>query len=396
MKRFVAFGAPRFSSEVKRAVLRTLHGGWVGMGPKTIQFENAFAKFVQSPYAIAVSSCTAALHASLVAAGLKRGDEVITSPLTFVATTNAILLAGGRVRFADVDPSTYNLSPTAVAKAITTRTRFILPVHFGGLPADLNALEQVARSRKIQIIEDAAHAVGARYRGRMIGASGNLVCFSFYANKNITTVDGGMITTPSRRLAEKVRTLRIHGLDDDAWRRFSRRSLKYNLATTAGFKYNLNDLNAAIGIEQLKHVEEWQRKREAHAVIYDRMFATIRGIIRQHRPLDVKTNRHALHLYTLQLDQRVFGRARDRVVQALLSRNIGASIHYYPAHLHPLYHALGFRRGDFPAAEKVGDEIFSLPLTPHLSASTIKAIGRITKALLLALLEKPKRDRSAS
>lgn len=382
LKHFVPFGGPSFGQAAERAVLSTLRSGWIGMGPRTQRFERDFARYVRSRYAIAVSSCTAALHASLVAAGLKRGDEVITSPLTFVATANAILLAGGCVRFADVDPSTYNISAATAEKAITPRTRFIIPVHFGGLPADLDALKAIARPRKIQIIEDAAHAVGARYRGRMVGASGDLVCFSFYANKNITTVDGGMITTPSRRLAERLRILRIHGLDADAWKRFSRRSLRVSLATAAGYKYNLNDVNAAIGIEQLKRVEEWQRKREAYANIYDRMFAAIPGVIRQYRPLDVKTNRHALHLYTLQLDKRVFGHARDRVVQALLRRNIGASIHYYPVHLHPHYRAQGYRREDFPIAERISDQIFSLPLTPHLLRKDISSIGAITAGVI--------------
>ncbi len=381
---FVPFGAPHFSKQEERAVLETLRSGWVGMGPKTIAFEGAFGAYVGARQAVAVSSCTAALHLSLLASGVGPGDEVITTPLTFIATANAILQTGATVKFADVDLSTYNLSPASVEKVINKKTRALLPVHFAGLPADLRRFGILARKHRLVVIEDAAHALGGRYEGKNIGASGNLVCFSFYPNKNITTNDGGMITLSNARLANQLRVLRLHGLDSDAWRRFHRRSLKTSLAVRPGFKYNLNDIQAAIGLEQLKRLEGWQRTRERYAAMYDHFFQSIPGVHIPYRPTNRAVHRHALHLYTLRLDQKFFGRTRDRVVQTLLRRNIGASVHYVPVHLHPLFRRLGYRRGDFPIAERIGDEIFTLPLTPHLTAQTIKAIGRITRTIIVS------------
>ncbi len=382
LPRFVPFGAPKFSPREERAVVRTMRTGWVGMGPKTIEFEHAFASYVSVPHAVSMSSCTAALHASLLVAGVGPGHEVITTPLTFVATANAILMTGAKVRLADVDADSYNLSPVATARAINHRTKAIMPVHFGGLPADLNAFRRLARPRGLTIVEDAAHAVGARYHGRPIGASGNLVCFSFYPNKNITTIEGGMVTLQSARVARQLSLLRLHGLDADAWRRFHRRSIRQSLAVVPGFKYNLTDLQSAIGLEQLRHLETWQRRRERYAAIYDAAFRRIPGVGFQARSAGQVGDRHALHLYTLRLDQTWFGANRDAVVHDLLRRNVGASIHYTPIHLHPLFRQFGYRRGDFPISEQIGREIFTLPLTPHLSESTIVSIARITTAVL--------------
>lgn len=386
LPKFIPFGAPKFSAIEERAILRTLRSGWVGMGPQTLAFERAFGIYTHSDHAVAVSSCTAALHLSLLVSGVGPGDEVITTPLTFVATANAILQTGATIRFADVDPTSYNIAPAAVEKAITKKTRAILPVHFAGLPADLANLNSIARYHKVSVIEDAAHALGARYQGRPIGASGNLVCFSFYPNKNITTNDGGMITLRKARIAQQLKILRLHGLSTDAWRRFHRRSLKTSLAVHFGFKYNLNDIQSTLGIEQLKRIEASQTKREQYAKIYDGYLQSLPGVFLQHRPTDVAKNRHALHLYTVRIDSRIFGHARDRVVAALLKRNIGASIHYIPVHLHPAFQRLGFRRGNFPNAEKIGDEIFTLPLTPHLTVRTIQTIGSITQEVLRSFM----------
>lgn len=383
LPQFVPFGAPRFSRSEERAVLATLRSGWVGAGPRVLRFEHFLAQYLGIPAVVAMSSCTAALHASLVISGVGAGDEVVTSPLTFVATADAILMSGATIRFVDVDPSTYNVDPRLISKTLTAKTAAVIPVHFGGLPADLEAIQR-AVGRKTLIVEDAAHAIGARYNGRMVGASGNLVCFSFYANKNITTVEGGAVALPTKSLVEKLRILRMHGLNADAWKRFSRKTMKRSLAVMPGFKYNFTDLYAAIGLAQLRHVEEWLAKRERYANIYDRYFRRVPGVRLQYRPRDVRRNRHALHLYTLQLDQRSFGNVRDRVVRQLLRRNIGASIHYEPVHLHPFFRSLGFRRGLFPVAERIGAEIFTLPLTPHLTPQTIVAIAKTTAKVIEA------------
>lgn len=382
LPRFIPFGAPKFSKAEEQEVLKTLRSGWIGAGPKTLLFEQQFARYIGVPHAVALSSCTAGLHLSLYALGIGEGDEVITTPLTFVATANAIFHTGARVRFADIDETTMNIDPKRVAEVISKKTKAILPVHYGGLPVDLDALKKIARKFGIPIVEDAAHAVGARYKGKKIGASGNVVVFSFYPNKNITTCEGGMVTTSNFALAKKLQVLRMHGLDADAWKRFHRKTLKVSLEVEPGFKYNLTDFQSSLGIHQLKRVEAWQKKREQYARVYDKLLLSIPGVRGQYRPKDVARNRHALHLYIVRLTRSRFGKVRDRVVQELLSRNIGASIHYYPVHLHPYFRKLGFKKGSFPIAERVAEEIFTLPLTPHLSASDVFAIGRITRDVL--------------
>ncbi|HCJ52300.1 MAG TPA: UDP-4-amino-4,6-dideoxy-N-acetyl-beta-L-altrosamine transaminase [Candidatus Kerfeldbacteria bacterium] len=385
---FIPFGAPKFSRHTETEVIRTLRSGWIGTGPKVLEFERLFAHYVHAPFAVALSSCTAGLHLSLVVSGVGRGDEVITSPLTFAATANAILTSGATVKFADVDLATYTLSPRAAQRAITKKTRAIIPVHFAGLPADMKSFEALARRYRLHLIEDAAHALGARSHGAMIGATGNLTSFSFYPNKNITSCDGGMLTFADRRFERTLKTLRHQGLDVDAWKRFHRKSLQTSLALMHGYKYTMNDLQAIIGIEQLKHAEAWQKTRERYAAYYDSIFTAIPGVFFQYRPLDKDENRHALYLYTLRLERKFFGHARDQVVQTLLRKNIGAGVHYIPLHLHPAFRHQKYRRGDFPIAEKIGDEIFTIPLTPHLSFSVIRAIARVTKAVLLSFLRR--------
>lgn len=383
LPRFIPFGAPKFSRAEEQEVLATLRSGWIGAGPKTLLFEQKFAQYIGVPHAVALSSCTAGLHLSLYALGIGKGDEVITTPLTFVATANAIFHTGASVRFADIDEETMNIDPKKVREAVTKKTKAILPVHYGGLPVDLDALKKIARKSHARIVEDAAHAVGARYKGKKIGASGNLTVFSFYPNKNITTCEGGMVTTPNSALAKKLQVLRMHGLDADAWKRFHRKTLKVSLEVEPGFKYNLTDFQSSLGIHQLKKVEVWQKKREEYARVYDKEILSIPGVRGQFRPKDIKQNRHALHLYIVRLPRNHFGNARDRVVQELLKRNIGASIHYHPVHLHPYFKKLGFKKGSFPVAERVAEEIFTLPLTPHLSSSDVSAIARITREVLI-------------
>lgn len=382
---FVPFGAPKFSRKAEQQLIQVLRSGWIGAGPKVEEFEKAFVAYTGTPYAVAVSSCTAGLHASLVISNVRPDDEVITTPLTFIATANAILQTGARVRFVDIELDTFNMSTDNLQKAITNKTKAVVPVHFGGLPVDLDAMKKITKPRKIHIIEDAAHAIGARYNGRYIGNHGNLATFSFYPNKNITSGEGGMITVSNRHIVDSLRILRMHGLGASAWKRYHVRTLHVSLVSFPGYKYNLTDLQAVLGLDQLSHVEMWQKRREKYATLYDNEFRTLRGVNLQKRPTDIKRNRHSLHLYLLRLDRKHFQKgSRDKIVQSLMRKNIGAAVHYYPPlHLHPLFKSMGYRKGDFPIAEKVSEEIFTLPLTPHISINTIRSIANITKKILV-------------
>lgn len=380
--RFIVFGAPAIGEAEIHEVVETLRSGWIGTGPRTQAFEEAFRAYVGARHAVAVSSCTAALHLSLLVAGVRPGDEVVTTPLSFVATANAILHAGGRPVFVDIERATLNLDPARVPGACTARTRAILPVHFGGLPCDLDALGALARGRELALIEDAAHALGARWRGRLVGGHGHLACFSFYPNKNITTGEGGMVTTERDDWAEALRIWRLHGLDHDAWRRYHVRELVLSLGVVPGHKYNMTDLQAALGIHQLRRLEGFLEIRERYAARYDAAFAVIPEVARQPRPAP-GAERHALHLYLLLLDLDRLTADRDQVVRALRAENVGAGIHYHAIHLHP-YHgrALGYSPGDFPNAEWASERVLSLPLTPAMTEEDVENVIRAVQKVL--------------
>lgn len=370
----LVFGAPVLSDDECNEVLDTLRSGWIGTGPKTIAFEKAFAQYVGARHAVAVNSCTAALHLSLIASHIQPGDEVITTPLTFAATANVIVHEQAQPVFADIDPNTLNIDPEAVARAITPRTKAIIPVHFGGLPCALESLRQIAGEHNLVIIEDAAHAIGTRYQGKLIGGSGNLTCFSFYANKNLTTAEGGMIVTNDAQQAEMLAIYRLHGLNRDAWQRYAAHRLILSNTIYPGYKYNMTDLQASLGIHQLKKQENFLKIRERYARIYDHAFKDLPGVRTQPRPIDGE-NRHSLHLYVLILDPAHFRVDRNQIVSALIAENIGAAIHYRALHTHPYYaETFGYRPADFPNAAAVGDNIFSLPLTPGMSECDVQDV----------------------
>ena len=370
----LVFGAPTLDEAEYDEVLDTLRSGWIGTGPKTFRFEREFGEYIGVAHAVAVNSCTAALHLALVVNGIGDGDEVITTPLTFAATANVTLHQGARPVFVDIDPCTLNIDPARVERAITPKTRAILPVHFGGLPCDMDALQSIASEHGLALIEDAAHAVGAEYKGKMIGSFGNLTCFSFYANKNLTTAEGGMITTNDPALADQLAVWRLHGLNRDAWKRYQSHKLMLSDAVCAGYKYNMTDLQASLGIHQLRKQPDFLNKREQYAAIYDQAFDSLAGVRRQPRPNDGET-RHALHLYVLILDLEQFRVDRNQIVAALLAENVGAAIHYRALHTHPLYRdRFGFRPSDFPHADLVGETILSLPLTPGMTETDVHTV----------------------
>ena len=378
---FLSFGAPSIGEAEIAEVVDTLRSGWIGTGPKTLRFEAALADYVGAEHAVSVSSCTAGLFLSLLASGIGPGDEVITTPLTFGATANVIVHVGATPVFADVDPVSLNIDPVAIEAAITPRTRAIIPVHYGGLACDMLAIEALAERHGLTVVEDAAHAIGSRHRGRMIGASGNPTCFSFYPNKNITTGEGGAIMTNDAALAERLEVYRLHGLSRHAWQRYSSRRLMLSDVVLPGYKHNMTDLQAALGIHQLARLEDFLAIREAYAERYDAAFAGMPGVSLQPRP-DDPADRHALHLYVLILDPAAFTMDRNAIVEALLAENIGAAIHYRAVHTHPYYReAYGYRHEDFPVAASLGDHMLSLPLTAGMSpadaADVIEAVRRV-------------------
>jgi dTDP-4-amino-4,6-dideoxygalactose transaminase len=385
---FLPFGVPCLGQEEIDEVVATLKSTWIGTGPRTQQFEEEFAAYVGARFAVALNSCTAGLFLSLVALGVGPGDEVITTPLTFAATANVIEHVGGLPVFVDIDPITLNLNPAMVEQAITPKTRVLLPVHFGGLPCDLNALQNLASQHGLFLLEDAAHAVGSRFDGRMIGGRGNLTSFSFYANKNLTTAEGGMVVTDDPALAEKIRILRLHGLGTDAWKRFSHRRLMKSDILLPGYKCNMTDIAAAIGIHQLRKQESFLATRESYAHTYDEAFAHLPFKF-QPRPSDLDCNRHSLHLYVLVMQPKQFRASRDDMIEALLAENIGAALHYRPVHTHPYYRQkYGFTAEMFPHAASAGDSIFSLPLSPAMSRGNvdevIEAVLRVTHEYMYA------------
>jgi dTDP-4-amino-4,6-dideoxygalactose transaminase len=372
---FLVFGKPRIEEEDIAEVVATLRSGWIGMGPRTIQFERDFAAYTGAKHAIAVNSCTAALHLGLIAAGVGPGDEVITTPLTFAATANVIEHVGARPVFADIDRRTQNLDPARVAEKITPRTKMIVPVHMLGRAADMDPLLALAAAHNLKIMEDAAHAVETVYRGRHAGTIGHFAAFSFYANKNVTTGEGGMLTTDDDDAAEHIRRLRLHGISKDAWKRYSAEGFTPYELVEPGYKYNMLDLTAALGLGQLRRVEENWRIRERLVMLYNEGLSEVPGLtIPALEPL-APGDRHAWHLYTIALDLEGMTIGRAAFIDALQARNIGSGIHYTALHMQGYYREhYGYKRGDLPNAEWVSDRTVSLPLSPAMTEQDVEDV----------------------
>lgn len=382
---FLVFGKPQIGEEEIAEVVATLRSGWIGMGPRTLEFERAFAEYVGAKHAIAVNSCTAALHLALIAAGVGPGDEVITTPMTFAATANVIVHTGATPVFADVDRRTQNIDPPRVAERITPRTKAILPVHMLGRPAEMDPLLALAAAHDLAVIEDAAHAAEAIYRGRRVGTLGHFTAFSFYATKNITTGEGGMLVTGDDAAAERLRVLRLHGISKDAWKRYSAEGFSPYETIEPGFKYNMLDLTAALGLHQLRRVEENLTIRERYVALYNEAFAELPGVIVPALEPLGPGDRHAQHLYPLLLDLDRLALDRAGFIDALQERRIGTGIHFTAVHLHQYYRErFGYRRGDFPEAEYISDRTVSLPLSPAMTErdveDVIAAVGDVVAA----------------
>lgn len=375
---FIPYALPLIGEEEIAEVVDSLRSGWITTGPKVKRFEEAFGAFVGSPHSVAVNSCTAGLHLSLLAAGIKPGDEVITTPLTFCATVNTILHVGATPVLADVDPVSLNLSVAEVARHITPRTRAVVPVHYAGNPCDMAAFRELADAHGLVLIEDAAHAIGTYHRGRHAGTFGDFASFSFYATKNLTTAEGGMIACRSEEAAERLRVLALHGMDKDAFKRYTAAGSWFYQVVAPGYKYNMTDLAAGLGLAQLARFEAMQAVRFSHVARYQEAFGAA--------PFDLppapiaEGDAHSWHLYLLRLRENELAIDRDAFAEALKERGIGISVHFIPIHLHPFYQQhLGFREGDHPVAEANYRRMISLPLYPKM---TPEQVDRVVETVL--------------
>lgn len=380
----IIFGKPWFGVEEEALLTQTLRSGWIGQGPLVGEFERRLAEYVEAPEVVAVSSCTAALHLALIAAGVGAGDEVITTPFTFVATLNAIEHTGATAVLVDPDPESLNLVPGVVEGALTERTRAIVPVHFGGHPLDVDGFAALAERHGLWIVEDAAHAIGGVASGRPVGNcvhERSVVCFSFYPNKNLASAEGGAVCARDRDFAERVRELRLHGLEGDAWQRYRTEEYRPSLALAPGYKYNWTDLQAAIGLPQLERLEGFLATREVLAARYDELLTGVEGLKLLQRPAHTLRQRHALHLYQIAIEAPA--PARDQVLMRLRKEGIGAAVHYIALPRHP-YYVERFAAARFPVSEWASDALLTLPLHVHMHDSDVI---RVAEAVRTAVRE---------
>ena len=386
-KSFLPYALPSIGEEEITEVVDSLRSGWITTGPKVKRFESDFAAYIGATHAIAVNSCTAGLHIALTALGIGPGDEVIIPTLTFCSTANVVVHLGARPVLVDVGPDS-NVTANAIEAAVTPRTKAVMPVHFGGQACDLYDIYALADHYNLAVLEDAAHAVGSTYHGNKIGSdtflgisrrTPRVVVFSFYATKNMTTGEGGMIVTADTTLAEKMRLLSLHGMSRDAWKRYTSTGSWYYEVTVPGYKDNMTDIQAALGLHQLRRLDSFIDTRQHYAHLYDCAFHSMPEII---TPLLHEGRSHVYHLYAIRLKLERLMLDRARFIDALHTHNIGTSVHFIPVHFHPFYQEhFGYRRGDMPQAEAIYDTCVSLPIYPRMSEAdvhdVVDAVGQV-------------------
>jgi dTDP-4-amino-4,6-dideoxygalactose transaminase len=378
---YLVFGAPAIEEPEIKEVLDSLHTGWLGSGPKVAKFEKMFRQFVGSKYAMAVNSCTAGLHLSMLVAGLKPGDEVITTSMTFCATVNSIIHTGATPVLVDCERETMLIDPRRIEEAITPRTKAILPVHLCGRSCNMDAIMDIAERHHLLVIEDAAHATEAVYKGQKIGNIGHLTAFSFYVTKNVVTGEGGMVTTNNFEFADKIKVFALHGMSKDAWKRFSDEGYKHYQVIYPGFKYNMMDLQAAIGLHQMARIEENLKRRNEIWQAYNEAFSDLP--IGLPAP-DEQETVHARHLYTLMIDKERCGISRDEFMNKLHRMNIGTGVHYIGVHLHPYYRErFGYQPEDFPNTSWISERTVSIPLSPKLTNNDIEYVIEAVRSVAL-------------
>jgi len=383
-QKIVPFFKPYIGEEEERAVIEVLRSGWLTTGPRVMEFESAFAEYCGARHAIALSSCTAALHLALVALNLKPQDEVITTPFTFSATASEILHAGAKLKFVDVKPENGNINENLIKDAVEENTKAIIPVHFAGYPCDMDSIIEIACEYNIKVIEDAAHALESEFNKAKIGSIGDFTCFSFYATKNITTSEGGMITCDNDVLAEWIRILSLHGMSRDAWKRYmpgnSNNNSDYYHVMCRGYKYNMSDLQAALGIVQLKKAERLWSKRNFLVSKYREKLSDIPEIELFDDPSHIK---HGRHLMVVKLKHELLDINRNQFIRQLKERGIGCSIHFVSLHLHPYYREqYGFEPSDFPVANDLSGRVISLPLYPEMTEEELDYVAYNIKDII--------------
>jgi dTDP-4-amino-4,6-dideoxygalactose transaminase len=379
---FLPFARPALGEEEIAEVVATLRSGWITTGPKVEKFSADFLEYVGGRHAVPVSSATAGLHVALLALGVGPGDEVITTPMTFVATLNTIVHCGATPVLVDIDAATLNIRVEEIELKVTDRTKALLPVHYVGQPADLDPILELASVRGLAVLEDAAHAVGTEYKGRKIGSFPTTSVFSFHPNKNMTTGEGGMVVTDDEAVYEKASLLKFHGMDKESWKRFSKSGSPRYDVSLPGYKYNMMDIQAALGLHQLRRLDGFIAERARLAARYDEAFETMPGLIRPQRV--AYPARHAWHLYTPLVDIDRLKIDRDRFMQELKNRNVGAGLHYTAAHEFSYYAMrFGWRPEDYPEAHFVSERIVSLPLFPGLTDAdqddVVEAVSDVLK-----------------
>lgn len=380
MDQRILFHQPSLDREEEREIVDTLRSGWVTTGPKTKRFEQEFAKYVKAKYAVGLNSCTSALHLSLIVAGVKEGDEVITTPITFASTANVIVHQGAKPIFCDVEPDTLNIDPKDIEEKITERTKAIIPVHFAGHPADMDEIIKIAKKHNLVVIEDAAHAIEAEYKGKKIGSIGDTTCFSFYATKNITTGEGGMLTTNNKEWAEKISIMSLHGISRDAWKRYGEEGYRHWDIIHPGYKYNMSDIQAALGLAQLKKIEEFWQIRERYTQMYREAFREIPQI----QVLGEREGiRHSYHLFIIVVKTEELKANRDTIMNEIQKEGVSIGIHFRAIHLHPYYReTFGFRRGMLPYAEYASERVISLPLYPKMREEEVEKVISVAKKVI--------------
>ncbi len=376
MKKYIHFAQPLFGSEEKKEVIKAMDSGWVTLGPGTREFEEQFAKYTGAKYAVGLSSCTAALHLALIAAGVGRGDEVITTIFTFAASINPVLILGGKPVLVDIDEKTMNIDEKLIEAKITKKTKVIMPMHYGGYPCNMDAIKKIAKKHKLIIIEDAATAIGTSYKDKKVGNIGDMTCFSFHPIKNMSTGDGGMVTTNNKLFAERIMLLRLHGMSKEAWKRHTAAgSWKYDIVEP-GFKYNMTDIQAALGRVQLKRLDGFIKIRKQYAKIFDSELSKIPEIT---VPIHSKDSGTAYNLYTIRIDTKNLTVTRDEIVELLKQEQIGVSVYYIPLYEFSYFQKhLKLKSSDYPHASAVYQNMMSLPLYPKM---TLKDVNRVINTL---------------
>lgn len=377
-EKFLPYALPYWDQAELDAVQDTIKSNWWTKGPKTAEFEKRFAQRVGGKYAVAVNSCTAALHTALAAKGIGPGDEVITTPLTFCSTVNVIVHCGATPVFADVCEDTGLIDPDKIEKAITPKTKAVIPVHYAGQPCDMEKIEYIAKKHGLFILEDAAHGLGTMCGDRSVGSK-NTAAYSFYVTKNLTTGEGGMLVTDDKELADRARVFTLHGMSHNAWNRYGKGGTWRYDVEYAGFKYNMTDIQASLGLCQLDKLDFMQERRFKYAAMYNEILNGVRGV---RTPASNFKGKTSWHIYMIRIEKDKLDIGRDEFIEELNAMNIGTSVHFIPVHMHPFYKEhYGTKEGDYPVAEKIFDKIISLPLYPSMSEEDVDYVANAIREI---------------